>query len=284
MAKAANRGIGDLIGDAQALEGVHLEEFGFDLYGMQTLLDIRRELRRPGRDPRPQFRVPKFAEGVASIEDLKDGTETEGIVTNITDFGAFIDIGIHQDGLVHLSEMTNRYVRDPREVVQLGAIVKVKVIKVDRQSGRISLSMKALQTEPQSQRHRGERHGHRDERTREGHAAQSDRPREVAASAEDQGVQHPQRTHQPHQRREQRDSDQERRPRRQDRGRRDDRRGDGFEGGPREGRRSQRGRQPQRAQAKPTGMPSAMKHSDSESGVNTLLADQLAMLKEQLDE
>src|SRR5690606_1821258 len=99
--------------------------------------------------PRTEFKVPKFLEGVSSVQDLEDGMEMEGVVTNVTDFGAFVDIGVHQDGLVHRSELANRYVKDPRDVVKVGEIVRVKVIKVDKELPRISLSIKALQPVPQ---------------------------------------------------------------------------------------------------------------------------------------
>src|SRR5690606_26133518 len=110
--------------------------------------DIRNELMKKARDPRTEFKVPKFLDGVNSVADLEEGMEMEGVVTNVTDFGAFVDIGVHQDGLVHRSELANRYVKDPRDVVKVGEMVKVKVIKVDKELPRISLSMKALQPVP----------------------------------------------------------------------------------------------------------------------------------------
>ncbi|MDZ4860066.1 MAG: Tex family protein [Candidatus Hydrogenedentes bacterium] len=115
-----------------------------DIIGALTLDDIRHELKKPGRDPRKEFRAPAFLEGVDSVETLAEGMEIEGVVTNVTDFGAFVDIGVHQDGLVHLSELANRFIQDPREVVRVGDVVRVKVIKVDKALPRISLSMKAL--------------------------------------------------------------------------------------------------------------------------------------------
>ena len=112
--------------------------------GLYTLNDIKQELIKPGRDPRDQFAVPTFREDVKEVGDLKEDMVLEGTVTNVTNFGAFVDIGVHQDGLVHVSELSNRFVKDPREAVHVGEVVKVKVIGVDVAMKRISLSMKAL--------------------------------------------------------------------------------------------------------------------------------------------
>ena len=145
MAAAAATPVWDLIGHSEALSKMDLNQFSSPTFGALALKDVCSELARPGRDPRRTFQVPKFVEGVHDVNHLEPGMEIEGIVTNVTNFGAFIDIGVHQDGLVHLSEMANRYVRDPREVVAVGEIVKVKVINVDKELPRISLSIKALQ-------------------------------------------------------------------------------------------------------------------------------------------
>jgi uncharacterized protein len=142
--------VAQLVGQPELLANVRLEEFQHDEIGLLTLQDIRLELSKPGRDPRKEFRVPTFLEGVDSVAQLEEGMDLEGVVTNVTDFGAFVDIGVHHDGLVHLSELSNRYVHDAREVVKVGDIVKVRVLKVDKELPRISLSMKALQ--PQVQR------------------------------------------------------------------------------------------------------------------------------------
>ena len=144
VSKTIGADMPELISNQAHLEKVDFSAFQTELIGAITLSDIKEELLKPGRDPRKEFMVPKFLEGVYSVEDLKEGMETEGVVTNVTDFGAFVDIGIHQDGLVHLSEMSNRFVRDPREVVGVGDIIKIKVIKIDKDLSRISLSMKAL--------------------------------------------------------------------------------------------------------------------------------------------
>jgi uncharacterized protein len=116
--------------------------------GRYTIADIREELLKPGRDPRDKFVVPKFREDVREVSDLQEGMELEGSVTNVTNFGAFVDLGVHQDGLVHISELSHKYVQDAREAVKVGDIVKVKVIGVDTTMKRISLSMKAVMPKP----------------------------------------------------------------------------------------------------------------------------------------
>jgi uncharacterized protein len=110
-----------------------------------TLDDILEELRKPGRDPRDKFIAPKFKDEVREIADLKPGMVLEGAVTNVTKFGAFVDIGVHQDGLVHISELSNRYIKDPSEAVKVGQIVNVQVLSADAKLKRIALSIKALQ-------------------------------------------------------------------------------------------------------------------------------------------
>src|SRR6202020_1998361 len=113
--------------------------------GSFTVADILEELRKPGRDPRDQFVAPSFSESVRELSDVQPGMVLEGVVTNVTKFGAFIDIGVHQDGLVHISEISNRYIKDPSEVLKAGQIVKAKVLSADTKTKRISLSIKALQ-------------------------------------------------------------------------------------------------------------------------------------------
>jgi protein Tex len=144
LASAAGKDVADLIGNAEPLKEVDLTQYATETLGELTLQDIRRELARPARDPRKEFKAPAFSDKVLSVQDLDEGMDLEGIVTNVTDFGAFVDIGVHQDGLVHLSELANRFVKDPHTIVKVGDIVKVKVIKVDKDRPRISLSMKAL--------------------------------------------------------------------------------------------------------------------------------------------
>ena len=112
--------------------------------GLPTLTDIMKELEKPGRDPRQQIEEFEFAKGIESVDDLEEGMELPGIVTNITNFGAFVDIGVHQDGLVHISQLADKYVRDPNEVVKLHQHVQVRVLEVDRRRNRISLTMKGV--------------------------------------------------------------------------------------------------------------------------------------------
>jgi uncharacterized protein len=141
--------IHDLIAKPELIEKVKLEGFTTESVGMYTLGDIREELRKPGRDPREKFVAPKWREDVKEIADLKPGMTLEGVVTNVTRFGAFIDIGVHQDGLVHVSELSNRFVKDASEVVKVGQIVKVQVLNADPKAKRIALSMKALAAPPE---------------------------------------------------------------------------------------------------------------------------------------
>ena len=144
MASAIGSGIPELIGNRELVSSLKMEEFVTDTVGIPTLEDIREELIRPGRDPRKTFKLPKFRADVKELADLKTGMTLEGTVTNVTNFGAFVDIGVRQDGLVHLSQMSNRFIRDPREAVKVGDVVQVKVISVEPETKRIGLSMKAL--------------------------------------------------------------------------------------------------------------------------------------------
>ena len=124
------------------VKGLDIKRYVTDTVGEPTLRDIIRELEKPGRDPRETFRYAEFAEGVTEIRDLKPGMVLEGVVTNVANFGAFVDIGVHQDGLVHVSQLADRFIRDPKEVVKVGQIVRVTVIEVNEKLGRIALSMK----------------------------------------------------------------------------------------------------------------------------------------------
>ena len=135
----------ELIGKPDLIEKVKLEGFRTETVGMYTLGDIREELRKPGRDPREQFVAPHWREDVREISDLTPGMTLEGVVTNVTRFGAFVDVGVHQDGLVHVSQLANRFVKDASDVVKVGQIVKVQVISADPKAKRIALSMKALE-------------------------------------------------------------------------------------------------------------------------------------------
>ncbi|WP_026376241.1 Tex family protein [Aestuariibacter salexigens] len=134
--------VNDLIGNSALLKALSPEEFTSDAFGLPTVQDIIKELDKPGRDPRPEFKTANFKEGVESISDLKPGMILEGVVSNVANFGAFVDVGVHQDGLVHISAMTNKFIKDPREVVKAGDIVKVKVLEVDVQRKRIAFTMR----------------------------------------------------------------------------------------------------------------------------------------------
>ncbi|MGC2855505.1 Tex family protein [Novispirillum sp. DQ9] len=138
--KAANSNIASLIGDVKTLRGLKAQEFVDEKFGLPTVTDILRELEKPGRDPRPEFKTATFREGVEKISDLEPGMILEGTVTNVTNFGAFVDIGVHQDGLVHVSALADKFVKDPREVVKAGDVVTVKVLEVDIPRKRISLT------------------------------------------------------------------------------------------------------------------------------------------------
>jgi uncharacterized protein len=131
-----------LIGDVNVLRKLKPEQFVNEKFGVPTITDILKELEKPGRDPRPEFKTATFKEGVEEMKDLQPGMMLEGVVTNVTNFGAFVDIGVHQDGLVHVSALADRFVKDPREVVKSGDVVKVKVLEVDLKRKRIALTMR----------------------------------------------------------------------------------------------------------------------------------------------
>jgi uncharacterized protein len=148
MARSLGVTVPELIAKPELIEKVKLEGFTTESVGMYTLGDIREELRKPGRDPREKFVAPKWRDDVKEIADLKPGMTLEGVVTNVTRFGAFVDIGVHQDGLVHISELSDRFVKDASEVVKVGQIVKVQVLNADTKAKRIALSMKSQAPPP----------------------------------------------------------------------------------------------------------------------------------------
>jgi uncharacterized protein len=150
----AGKGIREFIGDTATLRRLHPGDFTDDQFGLPTVKDILAELEKPGRDPRPELKTAEFLEGVETLADLKPGMTLEGTVTNVTNFGAFVDIGVHQDGLVHISALADRFVKDPHEVVKSGDLVKVKVLDVDLERRRIALSMR-LQDKPEAQARTG---------------------------------------------------------------------------------------------------------------------------------
>jgi protein Tex len=131
-----------LIGNTAVLRKVPPAQFVDDTFGLPTVTDILKELEKPGRDPRPAFRTATFADGVETLADLRPGMLLEGVVTNVAAFGAFVDVGVHQDGLVHVSAMSKTFVKDPRDVVKPGDIVRVKVLDVDVPRKRISLTLR----------------------------------------------------------------------------------------------------------------------------------------------
>jgi protein Tex len=131
-----------VLGDGTVLRKVEPTKYTDEKFGLPTVRDILRELEKPGRDPRPEFKTAAFKEGVEELKDLQPGMILEGVVTNVTNFGAFIDIGVHQDGLVHISMMSHKFIKDPREVVKAGDVVKVKVLEVDVARKRVALTMK----------------------------------------------------------------------------------------------------------------------------------------------
>ena len=143
IAETTKRPLKSLIGDTAFLRTLKPVQFADATFGVPTITDILAELEKPGRDPRPEFKTAAFKEGVEKIADLKPGMQLEGVVTNVTAFGAFVDVGVHQDGLVHISEMADRFVKDPREVVKAGDVVKVRVKDVDVARKRIALTMKS---------------------------------------------------------------------------------------------------------------------------------------------
>ncbi|HLV47716.1 MAG TPA: S1 RNA-binding domain-containing protein, partial [Aliidiomarina sp.] len=142
IAEKNGKALDEIIGDVQFLRGLSAADYTDEKFGVPTVSDIIKELEKPGRDPRPEFKTAEFRDGVETLKDLKPGMSLEGVVTNVTNFGAFVDIGVHQDGLVHISALADRFVSDPHEVVKAGQIVTVKVVDVDIERKRIGLTMR----------------------------------------------------------------------------------------------------------------------------------------------
>lgn len=159
----------DIIGNTEIIRQVKADEFVDDKFGLPTIQDVLAELEKPGRDPRPEFRTAKFREDITEVAQLTEGMQLEGVVTNVTNFGAFVDVGVHQDGLVHISELANEFVSDPHKVVKPGQIVQVRVMQVDVERNRVNLSMraegsapaKALRQQQRPQQDRAERSEHK---------------------------------------------------------------------------------------------------------------------------
>ncbi len=173
IAADTGRDIRSLIGDSAFLKRLDPKQFTDETFGLPTVTDILGELDKPGRDPRPEFKTAEFQDGVEKLSDLEPGMVLEGVVTNVTNFGAFVDIGVHQDGLVHISALSEKFVKDPYEVVKAGDIVKVKVMEVDIPRNRVGLSMRMSDTpgektdgprggKPRGNAPRSERHARED--------------------------------------------------------------------------------------------------------------------------
>jgi uncharacterized protein len=142
------KGIRDVIGDSRLVKALTPAKYTDEKFGLPTVQDILRELEKPGRDPRPEFKTATFRDGIEEVRDLQPGMILEGVVTNVANFGAFVDIGVHQDGLVHISALSNKFVKDPREVVKAGDVVKVKVLEIDLPRKRIALTMRLQDDTP----------------------------------------------------------------------------------------------------------------------------------------
>lgn len=147
-----------LMGASEILQQVDVVEISDENFGEVTIRDIIKELEKPGRDPRPEFKTATFQEGVNTVADLKVGMVLEGVISNVANFGAFVDVGVHQDGLVHISSLTNKFVSDPREIVKAGDIVKVKVLEVDVERKRVSLTMRIDEQAPAQQPRKAKEH------------------------------------------------------------------------------------------------------------------------------
>jgi uncharacterized protein len=159
--------IKSVIGDSTLVKRLNPAKYADQKFGVPTVSDILKELEKPGRDPRPEFTTATFKEGVEEISDLRPDMILEGVVTNVAAFGAFVDIGVHQDGLVHISALSNTFVKDPHTVVKAGQVVKVKVLEVDVKRKRIALTMRLSDSAPQPGS-RPEQRGDRDDRKRLG--------------------------------------------------------------------------------------------------------------------
>jgi uncharacterized protein len=179
IAASSERKVHSLIGDSAFLRGVKAADFVTDTVGLPTVTDIIRELDKPGRDPRPEFKTARLQEGVEKITDLQLDMILEGTVTNVTSFGAFVDVGVHQDGLVHISAMSEKFIKDPRDAAKAGDIVKVKVMEIDVSRQRIALSMRLTDSAKDQQSPEGDRQrrGRPDNRSPRNSGAKTPAPR-----------------------------------------------------------------------------------------------------------
>jgi len=170
-----------VIGDAKLLKSLNPAKYADDRFGVPTITDIIKELEKPGRDPRPEFTTATFKEGVEDIKDLRPDMILEGVVTNVAAFGAFVDIGVHQDGLVHISALSNTFVRDPHTMVKAGQVVKVKVLEVDEKRKRIALTMRLSDSAPAGGK--PDQRGDRNDAKRLAQHRQSSQPAATSAMA-----------------------------------------------------------------------------------------------------
>jgi uncharacterized protein len=171
-----------VIGDSARVKRLKPAKYADDKFGVPTVTDILKELEKPGRDPRPEFTTATFKEGVEEISDLRPDMILEGVVTNVAAFGAFVDIGVHQDGLVHISALSNTFVKDPHTVVKAGQVVKVKVLEVDAKRKRIALTMRLSDAAPQPGA-RPEQRGDRNDGKRLAQHQRQERPAPAAGGA-----------------------------------------------------------------------------------------------------
>lgn len=288
MASSLGATVKDLLRNPDMVSRIDLSPFQTAGVGSHLLNDIKSQLLKPGKDGRGVLVAPKTVAGASSIEELEEGIDIEGVVTNVTNFGAFVDIGVQQDGLVHLSELSSRFVKDPREVIKVGDVVRVKVIKVDKQAPRISLSMKALEPprpRRQPRRPEGPREGGAPE-SAEGRPPYEGRPRrrpegppQVAGEGRPEG-EAPRRGPRPERPRGDR-PDRERREGEGPRGPRPDRRDrEDRRGGERPDRGPRRGDRERTREAAAHGAGHGAPKQEEVKGINTLLADQLAALRD----
>jgi uncharacterized protein len=180
-----------VLGDSASLKQLDPARYTDERFGVPTVRDILSELEKPGRDPRPEFKTATFKEGVEELKDLQPGMVLEGVVTNVTNFGAFVDVGVHQDGLVHISMMSQKFIKDPREVVKAGDVVKVKVLELDVQRKRIALTMKLDEAAPRAARPNDSAARPADrgnDRRPQHHQPQRQQPRQSAPSNDGNGM------------------------------------------------------------------------------------------------
>jgi len=171
-----------VIGETALIKTLNAAKYADERFGVPTINDILKELEKPGRDPRPAFTTATFKEGVEEIRDLRPDMILEGVVTNVAAFGAFVDIGVHQDGLVHISALSNTFVKDPHSVVKAGQVVRVKVLEVDEKRKRIALTMRLTDSAPQAGS-KPEQRGDRNDRKSLGqHQKQQSRQEPVGGS------------------------------------------------------------------------------------------------------